>query len=119
MYVYIIYIIYTFIDHLAVHITVIILVVVWTRVQEKITPILHANKLCVCQNIALSDHRDSIKNYPEVAKLVLPIQEILQNYYSMESREGTKNFKTSSDCLIIQCFNLDYFLVEFQGKLWF
>ena len=47
MYVYIIYIIYTFIDYLAVHITVIILVVVWTRVQEKITPILHANKLCL------------------------------------------------------------------------
>ena len=35
------------------------------------------------------------KNDPEVGKVVLPIQEILQNYYSMESREGTKTLKTS------------------------
>ena len=36
----------------------------------------------------MTDHKDSKENYPEVEKVVLPIEEILQNYYSMESKGG-------------------------------
>ena len=45
--------------------------------------------------IPLSNHRKSTKNHLEIGKAVLPIQEILQNYYSMESGERRKTLKTS------------------------
>ena len=65
------------------------------KTRKTITPIVDTNKLC--QNIPLTDHRDSKENYPEVEKVVLPIEEILQNYYSMESKGGggAKTLKTS------------------------
>ena len=63
--------------------------------RKTIAAIVDTNKLCVCQNIPLSDHPDSTKDYPEVGKVVLATKEILQNLYSMESREGTKTIKTS------------------------
>ena len=65
------------------------------KTRKIVTPIIDTNKLCVCQNIPLSDHRDSTKRQPEVGKVALPIQEILQNCYSMESREEgrDKNLK--------------------------
>ena len=50
---------------------------------------------CVCQNIPLRGHRENRNNHPRVGKVALPIQEIMQTYYSIESREGTKTLKIS------------------------
>ena len=51
---------------------------------------------CVCQNIPLRGNRENTKDHPEVGKVVLPIPEILlQNYYGIDSKEGTKTLKTS------------------------
>ena len=47
------------------------------------------------QNIPLGDNRDSRKDHPEVGMVVLLIEEILLNYYGIESREGIKILKTS------------------------
>ena len=76
--------------------------------------------LYILRNCLLRGHRDRTKNHPEVRKMILLIQEILKNYYSVKSREGTKTLETSFRMphdilfqLIFVCFD---FLV-FQGKL--
>ena len=37
------------------------------------TTIVDINKLCVCENVPLSDHKDSTNSHREVGKVVLPI----------------------------------------------
>ena len=74
------------------------------------------NKLCVCQNIPLSDHRDSSKTYPELRQVVLPIQEILQNYYSIKSREGTKTLNSSFRMLHDILFQLRFFFCRISRQ---
>ena len=88
--------------------------------RKTITPIVYTKKLCICQDILLRGHRDRTKNHPEVRKMILLIQEILKNYYCVNSREGTKTLETSFRMphdillqLIFVCFD---FLI-FQGKL--
>ena len=49
----------------------------------------------MCQNIPLRGHRDSKNNHPKVGKVALLIQEIMQTYYSIESREETTILKSS------------------------
>ena len=71
----------------------------------------------VYQNITLRGHRDNTKNYPEVGLVVLLIQEILYNYYSIESREGTKtSFRMPHD-ISFQFINFCFDFVVFRGKL--
>ena len=79
------------------------------KTRKTITPIVNTKKLCVCQNIPLSDHRDSTKNHLEVGKVILPIQKILQNYNSIESRNLTKTLKTSFKTLHDILFQLRFF----------
>ena len=55
----------------------------------------HILRNCMYQNIPLGDNRDSTKDHSEVGMVVLLIEEILLNYYGIESREGIKTLKTS------------------------
>ena len=66
--------------------------------------------------IPLSNHRKSTKNHLEIGKAVLPIQEILQNYYSMESGERRKTLKTSFRLSHDILFHLRifFFLISFM-----
>ena len=64
------------------------------KTRKTITLTEDTKKLSVCQNIPLTGHKDSIKNHPVVEKVVLPIRKIFQNYFSIESSEGTKQLKT-------------------------
>ena len=52
------------------------------KTRKTITPIVNTKKLCVCQNIPLSDHRDSTKNHPEVGKVVWVESEVESNFIS-------------------------------------
>ena len=83
------------------------------KTGKTVTSTVDTNTLCVCQNIPLNDHRDSTKNHPEEGKLVLPIQEILQNYYSIKSSEGTKTLKTSFRMPNDTLFQRRFFFVLF------
>ena len=45
------------------------------------TIIVDINKLCVCENIPLSDRKDSTNSHREVGKVILPTQETWQNFF--------------------------------------
>ena len=86
------------------------------KTRQTITPIVDTNKLCVCQNIPLSHNRDSTENHPQVGKVVLTSQEIFRNYYSIESKEGTKTLKTSFRMPHDILFQLRFFLRNFKAN---
>ena len=65
------------------------------KIRKTIISVVDNKRLFLCQNISLRGHKDSTKNLPQLGKVVLPIPEILQNYYDIQSRQETKILKTS------------------------
>ena len=64
------------------------------RKPEKLLLPLQIPRNCVRQNIPLRVLTNSAKNDPEMEKVILLIWEVLQNYYTLESREKIETLKT-------------------------
>ena len=77
------------------------------KTRETINPIVDTKRLCVSKYYIERSQRQQQKKHPEVELVVLLIQEILWNYYSLESREGTKtSFRMPHDIVWVYKFLL-------------
>ena len=71
------------------------------KAKEAITPILDTLKLCGSQNISLIDHKNSMKDYPEVGKCGLTNSGNLVELLRYRVRGG-KLIKCSRDLIVKQ-----------------